>query len=99
MHGGDPEAQAPADGRGRILGTQVQIWTEFAPDAADLDRLAYPRLCVLADRAWTGATPWADFASRLHGHVPRVDALGVRRHPLTAPRTTAATPVRTAPCA
>ncbi|MFD7096183.1 beta-N-acetylhexosaminidase [Streptomyces xanthophaeus] len=99
VHGGDPEPQAPADGRGRILGTQAQIWTEFAPRAADLDRLAYPRLCALADRAWTGATTWADFESRLHAHVPRLDALGVRHHPPTAPRTTTAPPARTAPVA
>lgn len=69
------------------------------PHAADLDRLAYPRLCALADRAWTGATTWADFESRLHAHVPRLDALGVRHHPPTAPRTTTAPPARTAPVA
>ncbi|MEU9144120.1 beta-N-acetylhexosaminidase [Streptomyces sp. NPDC048349] len=99
VHGGDPEPQTPADGGGRILGTQAQIWTEFAPRAADIDRLAYPRLCALADRAWSGPTSWADFTSRLHAHLPRLDALGVRRHQPAAPRTTSATPARTAPLA
>ncbi|MBT2527901.1 beta-N-acetylhexosaminidase [Streptomyces sp. ISL-99] len=98
VHGGDPAAQAPDTGGGRVLGTQAQIWTEFAPTAADLDRLAYPRLCALADRAWTGPTSWPDFTVRLTAHLPRLDALGVHHHPLTAPRTAAA-PASTAPSA
>ncbi|MFJ8694704.1 beta-N-acetylhexosaminidase [Streptomyces roseolilacinus] len=97
VHGQDPEPDIPAVG-GRILGTQAQIWTEFAPTTADLDRLAYPRLCALADRAWTGPTTWAGFTSRLRAHIPRLDALGVRHHRPTAPRTTAA-PASTAPSA
>ncbi|MEU0337046.1 beta-N-acetylhexosaminidase [Streptomyces sp. NPDC006193] len=98
VHAGDPEPETPAVGGGRVLGTQAQIWTEFAPGAADLDRLAYPRLCALADRAWTGPTAWADFTSRLGAHMPRLDALGVRHHRPTAPRTAAA-PASAAPSA
>ncbi|MFV0132025.1 beta-N-acetylhexosaminidase [Streptomyces sp. HMX87] len=97
VHRGDPDPEAPAAGGGRVLGTQAQIWTEYAPTADDLDRLAYPRLCALADRAWTGPTTWADFRARLEAHTPRLDALGVRRHRTpTAPRTPAA-PAGTAP--
>ncbi|MFD5712234.1 beta-N-acetylhexosaminidase [Streptomyces pharetrae] len=99
VHRGDPEPTAPASGGGRVLGTQAQIWTEFAPKAADLDRLAYPRLCALAERAWTGPTTWTDFTRRLTAHTRRLDALGVRRHhPPTAPPSRAA-PARTAPSA
>ncbi|MEU3733888.1 beta-N-acetylhexosaminidase [Streptomyces sp. NPDC033538] len=98
VHGQDPEPDTSARGGGRILGTQAQIWTEFAPAAADLDRLAYPRLCALADRAWTGPTTWADFTSRLRAHIHRLDALGVRHHRPTAPRTAAA-PASTTPSA
>jgi hexosaminidase len=91
VHAGDPEPVAPDTGSGRVLGTQAQLWTEFAPTAADLDRLAYPRLCALADRAWSGPTSWPDFATRLGAHTSRLDVLGVRRHPApTAPRTAAA---------
>jgi hexosaminidase len=98
VHRGDPEPDTPAAGGGRVLGTQAQIWTEFAPTTADLDRLAYPRLCALADRAWTGPTTWADFTFRLHAHIPRLDALGVRHHRPNAPRTAEA-PASTAPSA
>ncbi|MYS44980.1 family 20 glycosylhydrolase, partial [Streptomyces sp. SID5998] len=48
VHGGDPEPHTRGADGARVLGTQAQIWTEFAPTAADLDRLAYPRLCALA---------------------------------------------------
>ncbi|MGX1135712.1 hexosaminidase [Streptomyces glaucescens] len=99
VHRGDPEPTAPAPGGAQVLGTQAQIWTEFAPTAADLERLAYPRLCALAERAWSGPTPWTDFTRRLTAHNRRLDALGVRRHqPLTAPPPSAA-PARTAPSA
>jgi hexosaminidase len=91
VHAGEPEPVTPGTGSGRVLGTQAQIWTEFAPTAADLDRLAYPRLCALADRAWSGPTSWPDFTARLSAHTSRLDVLGVRRHPTpTAPRTAAA---------
>ncbi|MEU0601137.1 beta-N-acetylhexosaminidase [Streptomyces sp. NPDC006393] len=99
VHGGDPEPRTAAPGGGRVRGTQAQLWTEFAPTAADLDRLAYPRLCALADRAWTGPTAWRDFTARLTAHIPRLDALGVRRHRSpTAPSSTM-TPASTAPSA
>ncbi|MEU5666210.1 beta-N-acetylhexosaminidase [Streptomyces longwoodensis] len=96
VHRGDPDPRTSAPGAGRVLGTQAQLWTEFAPTAADLDRLAYPRLCALADRAWSGPTPWPDFTRRLTAHTRRLDALGVRRHPTPA-APCEATAARTAP--
>ncbi|HZF87777.1 family 20 glycosylhydrolase [Streptomyces sp.] len=99
VHRGDPEPTTSTPGGGRILGIQAQIRTEFTPTAADLDRLAHPRLCALAERAWTGLTTWPDFTRRLTAHTRRLDALGVRRHhPATAPPSSAA-PARTAPSA
>jgi hexosaminidase len=69
----DPLAGLPAatgDGPG-VLGTQAQIWTEFAPTPARVRHLAYPRLCALAERAWSGAPgDVADLRSRLAGHLP-----------------------------
>ncbi|SDO82314.1 hexosaminidase [Streptomyces sp. cf386] len=82
VHAHDPVPEvADADVAGRILGTQAQLWTEFVTTPAHIEYLTYPRLCALADRGWSGATDWADFRSRLDGHTPRLDALGVRRHP------------------
>jgi hexosaminidase len=62
----------------RVLGTQAQLWTEFVTTPERIEYLTYPRLCALADRAWSGATDWADFRSRLAEHTARLDALGVK---------------------
>lgn len=46
----------PDDGlRPGVLGTQAQLWTEFAPTPAHVEYLAFPRLCALAEVAWSGS--------------------------------------------
>ncbi|KAB2971127.1 beta-N-acetylhexosaminidase [Streptomyces sp. SS1-1] len=75
-----PEGAAPK-AAAHVLGAQAQVWTEYATTPARLEYLTYPRLCALADRAWSGPTPWPEFRSRLDRHLPRLDALGVPRHP------------------
>ncbi|HWU12156.1 MAG TPA: beta-N-acetylhexosaminidase [Streptomyces sp.] len=74
----EPEAAS------RILGTQAQLWTEYVTTPDRIEYLAYPRLCALADRSWSGGrSDWAGFVERLRGHTARLDALGVRYRPLT----------------
>ncbi|MEU6819463.1 beta-N-acetylhexosaminidase [Streptomyces atriruber] len=67
---------------GELLGMQAQLWTEFAPTADHVDRLVFPRLCALADRAWYGPAPWPGAHGRLRAHAARLAALGVRHGPL-----------------
>ncbi|MFZ3474543.1 beta-N-acetylhexosaminidase [Streptomyces sp. 4.24] len=62
----------------RVLGTQAQLWTEYARTPAELEYLAFPRLCALADTAWSAHRDWPDFRRRLDGHQTRLAALGVR---------------------
>ncbi|ROQ70659.1 hexosaminidase [Streptomyces sp. 840.1] len=82
---------------GRLLGTQAQLWTEYASTPDRIEYQTYPRLCALADRAWSGGGgDWPGFLSRLGGHTARLDALGVRYRPL-APRPLAAPSPGTAP--
>ncbi|AZQ32687.1 beta-hexosaminidase [Streptomyces cyaneochromogenes] len=82
VHAHDPVPEkATPDTAARVLGAQAQLWTEYAATPARLEYLTYPRLCALADRVWSGPTPWADFCSRLDRHTARLDALDVRRHP------------------
>ncbi|MGW1396272.1 beta-N-acetylhexosaminidase [Streptomyces nigra] len=82
VHAHDPVPEgASAAAAAHVIGAQAQVWTEYATTPARLEYLTYPRLCALADRAWSGSTPWRDFRSRLDGHLPRLDALGVPRHP------------------
>lgn len=68
----------PPDVRARILGTQAQIWTEYLRTAAHIDALAFPRLCAIAERAWSARPPdYDDFARRLRAHVPRLREHGI----------------------
>ncbi|MFF6998207.1 beta-N-acetylhexosaminidase [Streptomyces sp. NPDC008313] len=73
----EPEAAA------RLLGTQAQLWTEYAPTPAHVEYLLFPRLCALAENAWTGPRDWTGFSRRLRCHQARLDALGVRSRPPT----------------
>ncbi|KUJ66877.1 hypothetical protein ACZ90_32150 [Streptomyces albus subsp. albus] len=68
-----------------MLGTQAQVWTEYARTPEEIDYLAFPRLCALADRSWSGGRgDWPGFVERLRHHTARLDALGVRYRPLDA---------------
>jgi hexosaminidase len=70
-----------------VLGTQFQVWTELIPSERHLDYMTWPRACVLAEVAWTGApVPTHDLTERLLGHLPRLDAMGVEYRPLDGPR-------------
>ncbi|MGW1141634.1 beta-N-acetylhexosaminidase [Streptomyces zhihengii] len=86
VHGTDP---APAHWgpleSARVLGTQGQLWTEYVPTAAHAEYLAFPRLCALAETAWTGRRDWPGFRRRLHHHRTRLDTLRVPRRLSPAP--------------
>jgi hexosaminidase len=42
-----------SNGRARIIGIQGNLWTETIPDVQRLDFMVYPRICALAEAAWT----------------------------------------------
>ncbi|MCM1967914.1 beta-N-acetylhexosaminidase [Streptomyces sp. G1] len=69
----------------RVLGTQAQLWTEYARTPAELEYLAFPRLCALADTAWSAHRDWPDFLRRQGHHQTRLAALGVRGRSLPSP--------------
>ena len=50
------------------------------PTFAQLQYMAFPRLCALAEVAWSPQEQrdFADFRSRLVEHLKRLDALGVK---------------------
>ncbi|MBO1330601.1 beta-N-acetylhexosaminidase [Streptomyces sp. VRA16 Mangrove soil] len=81
VHEHDP-AGDDIDTAGRLLGSQAQLWTEYVRTQEHVDRMTFPRLCALADRAWHGDPPWPDFRVRLGAHSARLAALGVRHGPL-----------------
>jgi hexosaminidase len=63
--------------RDSVIGTQGQLWTEFVDSPELAEYLAFPRLCALAENAWSGAGLWSDFADRLAAHERRLAALNV----------------------
>lgn len=66
----------------RVLGTQFHIWTERIPTPHDVEYMAYPRACALAEVAWSRPEKdRADFRRRLDAHLPRLDALRVNYRP------------------
>lgn len=61
-----------------VLGPQCQLWCEYLPEPADVEYMAYPRTCALAEVAW-GRTddPYDAFLGRLRQHLGRLDLLAV----------------------
>jgi hexosaminidase len=86
-------ADWPSAAAERMLGTQFQLWSEYIPDARALDYMTYPRACVLAEVAWTGAaSAWSaatagrpPLRDRLAPHLDRLTAAGYEPRPLSGP--------------
>jgi hexosaminidase len=94
VHANEPApANWPPQAAAHVLGTQAQLWTEFVHSPADVEYLAFPRLCALADRAWNPAADWAtDFLPAMRRHEARLDVLGVRHRPLDQPHAASVAP-------
>jgi hexosaminidase len=62
-----------------ILGTQGQLWSEYIPTPERMEYMAFPRLCALAEVAWTpaGEKDFSAFKNRLACHLTRLDQLKV----------------------
>lgn len=70
-----------------VLGTQLQLWSEYLPEARDVEYMAFPRAVALAEVAWQAAPrDLSDFKRRLSAHLERLDVLGVNYRPLDGPR-------------
>ena len=62
-----------------ILGVQGQLWTEYIPTPDKAEFMLFPRLCALAEVAWTpaGEKNFQAFKDRLATHLLRLDQLKV----------------------
>lgn len=78
-----PEALEPEFAH-HVLGSQAQLWSEYIPDAAQLDYMTYPRACALAEALWlpVDARDFTRFSTALAAHRARLDALDVNACPL-----------------
>jgi hexosaminidase len=62
-----------------ILGAQGNLWTEYVPNFKHAQYMMFPRLCALAEAAWSpqAARNWDDFTRRLQTQLLRFDQLSV----------------------
>jgi hexosaminidase len=76
-------ADLEAAHRGRILGAQVQVWTEYMKGPKQVEYMAFPRLTALAEVVWTpaGRRNYRDFLTRLDDHLQRLAILDVAYRP------------------
>ncbi|MFC7456917.1 beta-N-acetylhexosaminidase [Brachybacterium sp. GCM10030267] len=66
-----------------LIGLQGQLWSEYMPTAQQVQYMAFPRMCALAERAWgSPEQSWEEFEERLRAHLPRLDAFGISYRPL-----------------
>jgi len=78
-----PEALNKEEAK-HILGTQAQVWTEYIATPEYAEYMALPRMCALAEVAWTPAEEkdYNNFYKRLTEHAKRLETLNVNFHPL-----------------
>lgn len=69
---------------GHVLGSQFQIWTEYMPGPTEVEYMAYPRGCALAEVLWSPREDrdWESFRTRMERHMGRLTAWGVGARPL-----------------
>lgn len=79
-----PTELSPDEARS-IIGVQGQLWTEYIPTTSRLEYMSFPRVCALAEVAWSPRErpDFPHFLNRLKTHLRRLDCQDVRyRAPL-----------------
>jgi hexosaminidase len=68
-----------AVGEDAILGVEAPVWTETLRTLHDVETMLFPRLCAVAEVAWTpqDRRDWQRFRAALAAQAPRWDADGV----------------------
>jgi hexosaminidase len=69
----------------RVLGSQVELWTEYMPNRDAVEYMAFPRTTAFADVTWGAPADPADRLARVEAHLPRLDALTVNYRPPAGP--------------
>lgn len=77
----EPLSDVPNDDpiRQRIWGIQCALWCEKVSTPSRLEYMVFPRISALAEVSWSQTTQrdWLDYLSRLKGHLPHWQRLGV----------------------
>ncbi len=75
VYGYDPLPPGlPADKAQHVLGAGGNLWSEFFPNYAQVQYMAYPRACAIAELTWTDVRQknWDDFKRRIHAQLERL---------------------------
>jgi hexosaminidase len=78
----DPAALVDGVGEDAIVGVEAPVWTETLATMRELETMVFPRLCAVAEVAWSPAhaRDWDGFRARLAREGARWDAAGVAYH-------------------
>lgn len=73
-----PKALAPSEAA-HVLGTGAKLWTEYVSTPEHAEYMLLPRLCALAEVAWSRPEQrdYAEFIERLNSHRRHLAALGL----------------------
>jgi hexosaminidase len=77
--------EIPAEQLHHVLGVQGQLWAEYMPTTERVEYMAFPRLCALAETAWSpfSSRNYDSFLERLKTHLKRLDILKIKYRPPT----------------
>jgi hexosaminidase len=75
----DPAALVDGVGPDAIAGVEAPLWSETLRTLRDVETMLFPRLCAVAEVAWTPPEhrDWAGFRARLAAEAERWDAAGI----------------------
>jgi hexosaminidase len=75
----DPATLVDAVGEDAILGVEAPVWTETLRTLHDVETMLFPRVCAVAEVAWTpqDVRDWDDFRARVAKQAPRWETAGV----------------------
>jgi hexosaminidase len=75
----DPATLVDGVGEEAIAGVEAPVWTETLRTLDEVETMLFPRLCAVAEVAWTPQErrDWEDFRARVAAQAPRWDAAGV----------------------
>lgn len=75
----EPTAKLSPDQAGHLLGLEACFWSHLQREPAGVDRLLFPRLLAVAERAWSPASAqdWPAFKKRADAQRPLLRRLGL----------------------
>ncbi len=78
----DPATLVEGVGEAAIAGVEAPLWTETLRTMEDVETMLFPRLCAVAEVAWSPqrVRDWDGFRARLAAQAPRWDAAGIAYH-------------------